>query len=116
VNTSPSSVIEFIVPRELIATLFARQHKAEDGAVSMGLGDRAGAGLPLFNDTLANGTSRWRIVKVKRRPRDRATDNSVTTSPTISASSSKVESKRGVVPGKKVSRGGKGSGGGKKKK
>ena len=29
------------------------QHKVEDGAISMGLGNEAGKGLPLFNQVLA---------------------------------------------------------------
>ena len=68
-NTHPSTVVEFTVPSALIADLMARQHKAEDGAISMGLGDKAGKGLPLFNAALADSAtgSSFRIVKVKRR-------------------------------------------------
>jgi len=66
-NTHPSTVVEFRVPAALVAALMARQHKAEDGAVSMGLGSKAGGGLPLFNAALKDGTADFRIVKVKRR-------------------------------------------------
>lgn len=68
-NTHPSTVVEFTVPAALIAQLMERQHKAEDGAISMGLGDKAGKGLPMFNAALADKAtgSSWRIVKVKRR-------------------------------------------------
>lgn len=65
-DTAPTTVVEFRVPVSLIQTLFQRQHKAEDGACSMGLGHKAGRGLPLFNDALAKGLSTWRIVMVKR--------------------------------------------------
>ena len=40
--------------------------KPEDGAMSMGLGHKAGGGLGLFNASLRDGTSTWRIVLVKR--------------------------------------------------
>jgi len=66
VNTAPTTVVEFSTPVALVNTLFTRQHKAEDGAVSMGLGDKAGGGLGLFNASIAEGATTWRIVKVKR--------------------------------------------------
>ncbi|KAL6065520.1 Peptidylprolyl isomerase [Balamuthia mandrillaris] len=66
VDTSPSTVVEFDPPESLVKTLFERQHKAEDGAISMGLGDKAGGGLPLFNESMDKGETTWRIVKVKR--------------------------------------------------
>lgn len=59
-------------PRHLIATLFDMQHKVEDGALSMGLGDKAGKGLPLFNASLASGETTNRIVLVKRQVAARA--------------------------------------------
>ena len=59
-------------PRHLIATMFDMQHKVEDGALSMGLGDKAGKGLPLFNASLASGETTNRIVLVKRQVAARA--------------------------------------------
>ncbi|KAH3745258.1 hypothetical protein Pelo_13360 [Pelomyxa schiedti] len=67
VDTNPTTVVEFVAPRRLLEDLFARQHKVEDGALSMGLGHKAGRGLPLFNASLASGETTWRIVKVKRK-------------------------------------------------
>ena len=66
VDTSPTTVVEFVVPRSLIAALFARQHKVEDGAMSMGLGVKAGGGLGEFNAALERGEATWRIVTIKR--------------------------------------------------
>jgi hypothetical protein len=68
VDTKSSTVVEFLVPRPLIKNLFDMQHKVEDGAMSMGLGDKAGKGLPLFNESLSSRDTTWRIVLVKRRP------------------------------------------------
>ena len=65
VNTAPTTVVEFSVPITLVAELFKLQHKAEDGAVSMGLGHKAGGGLGLFNASISVSKT-WRIVKVKR--------------------------------------------------
>eukprot|EP01059_Diplonema_ambulator_P016391 TRINITY_DN27871_c0_g1_i1.p1 TRINITY_DN27871_c0_g1~~TRINITY_DN27871_c0_g1_i1.p1 ORF type:complete len:183 (+),score=29.74 TRINITY_DN27871_c0_g1_i1:56-550(+) len=67
VDTSPTTVVEFKIPEETVAALMAIQCKAEDGAMSMGLGSKAGKGLPLFNKALAERGS-WKIVKVKRSP------------------------------------------------
>ena len=66
VDTDPTTVVEFVVPRSLIAALFARQHKVEDGAMSMGLGAKAGDGLGEFNAALERGEATWRIVTIKR--------------------------------------------------
>ena len=66
VDTCPTTVVEFLAPRSLIDALFARQHKIEDGAMSMGLGDKAGGGLDAFNEALARGEATWRVVAVKR--------------------------------------------------
>ena len=79
VDSQPSTVVEFTVPTSVIQRLFAMQHKAEDGVCSMGLGHKAGRGLELFNAALrdaaaATSGSSYRIVLVKRRPRERATD------------------------------------------
>ncbi|EFA77090.1 hypothetical protein PPL_09843 [Heterostelium album PN500] len=65
-DTEPSTVVEFTCPKDLIEQLKKIQMKVEDGALSMGLGNKAGGGLPLFNKCLADGTSTFRIVKVKR--------------------------------------------------
>ena len=66
VSTLPTTVVEFTVQKSLIDELFKIQHKIEDGAISMGLGNKAGNGLNLFNKCLLDGTSTYRIVKVKR--------------------------------------------------
>ncbi|KAL0488736.1 hypothetical protein AKO1_015829, partial [Acrasis kona] len=65
-DTHPTTVVEFVCPDELIYTLEKMQTKIEDGVMSMGLGDKAGKGLPLFNDSLKNQSTTWRIVKIKR--------------------------------------------------
>lgn len=66
VDSCPTTVVEFIIPRVLRDQLFAIQHKAEDGVLSMGLGNKAGKGLGIFNESLSQGLSKWQIVKVKR--------------------------------------------------
>ena len=43
--------------------------QAEDGAISHGLGDKGGKGLPLFNECLQSGEGSFRIVLVKRQPK-----------------------------------------------
>mmetsp|Transcript_31057 Transcript_31057/g.53446 ORF Transcript_31057/g.53446 Transcript_31057/m.53446 type:complete len:98 (+) Transcript_31057:484-777(+) len=53
-------------PKELVDVLFKMQHKVEDGALSMGLGHKAGKGLPLFNESLQQGQTTFRLVLVKR--------------------------------------------------
>ena len=63
--------LEFVCPSELIEELFVMQCKPEDGALSHGLGDKGGHGLPKFNESLRAGTSRYRIVLVKRGPNAR---------------------------------------------
>jgi hypothetical protein len=40
--------------------------KVEEGALSMGLGDKAGKGLAIFNESLRQGETIFRIVKIKR--------------------------------------------------
>lgn len=65
-DTKPSTIVEFVTPTELVETLKKMQCKVEDGAISMGLGNKAGKGLPLFNKSIAEGNTSWRIVKVKR--------------------------------------------------
>ncbi len=66
VDTCPTSVVEFCAPVTLITALYEMQHKPEDGAMSMGLGHKAGGGLPMFNQSMVSGETTWRIVKVKR--------------------------------------------------
>jgi len=66
VDTSPSSVVEFVCPRRLIEQLFEKQCKPEEGVLSHGLGNKGGKGLPAFNASLASGSSHYRIVLVKR--------------------------------------------------
>jgi hypothetical protein len=65
-DTNPTTVVEFLAPTELIETLKKMQVKVEDGALSMGLGSKAGGGLPLFNESLQSRATTYRIVKVKR--------------------------------------------------
>ena len=65
-NTKPTTIVEFSVPTKLIETLKQKQMKIEDGALSMGLGDKAGKGLPLFNESMRKGETTFRIVKIKR--------------------------------------------------
>ena len=65
-NTSPTTIVEFCAPTALIEVLKERQVKVEDGALSMGLGDKAGKGLPLFNESMRNRETTYRIVKIKR--------------------------------------------------
>lgn len=67
VDTHPSSVVEFNMPTELIDELFAIQHKAEDGALSHGLGHAAGRTVERFNAALKSGKGSYRVVKVKRK-------------------------------------------------
>jgi len=68
VDSSPTTVVEFLCATSLIDTLFAMQCKPEEGTLSHGLGDKGGKGLEQFNASLASGASRHRIVLVKRRP------------------------------------------------
>jgi len=50
----------------MIWKLFEMQSKNEDGAISHGLGNKGGRGLPLFNANLQSGATTFRIVSVKR--------------------------------------------------
>ena len=68
VDTSPTTVVEFVLPLATKDVLFELQHKCEDGALSMGLGDKAGGGLSRFNANIVS----WRIVLVKRPLKRRA--------------------------------------------
>jgi hypothetical protein len=66
VDSSPTTVVEFTMPSALVERLFEMQSKNEDGAISHGLGDKGGKGLPLVNASLDCGESTYRIVLVKR--------------------------------------------------
>lgn len=66
VDSSPTTVVEFIAPKLLIDSLFQQQHKVEDGAISHGLGDKGGKGLNQFNASMAVGDTTFSIVLVKR--------------------------------------------------
>jgi hypothetical protein len=65
-SSNPTTIVEFCAPTELIERLKEKQMKIEDGALSMGLGDKAGKGLPIFNESLKQGETTFRIVKIKR--------------------------------------------------
>lgn len=67
VDTDVSTIVEFILPCSVIQKLFEKQSKVEDGVISMGLGNKAGNGLSLFNETLQEPFCSYRIVMVKRR-------------------------------------------------
>ena len=69
VDTNPTTVVEFTMPILLLEEIKAKQMKIEDGVMSMGLGNKAGGQLPLFNEYLANGEITYRIVNVKRGAR-----------------------------------------------
>merc|ERR1711972_1128265 len=66
VDSSPTTVVEFTMPTSIIRKLFEMQSKNEDGAISHGLGEKGGRGLPLFNASLQSGETSFRIVSVKR--------------------------------------------------
>jgi hypothetical protein len=67
VDTHPTTVVEFRAPTSLIQQLFAIQSKAEDGALSHGLGSKGGGTLHKFNAALTEKEISWQIVKVKRQ-------------------------------------------------
>eukprot|EP01090_Pellita_catalonica_P003365 TRINITY_DN13033_c0_g1_i1.p1 TRINITY_DN13033_c0_g1~~TRINITY_DN13033_c0_g1_i1.p1 ORF type:complete len:146 (-),score=23.99 TRINITY_DN13033_c0_g1_i1:297-671(-) len=66
-DTEPGTIVEFTVPQEVIKEISSIQTKVEDGALSMGLGNKAGNTLPIFNKCLKDGTGSFQIVKVKRK-------------------------------------------------
>ena len=66
VDSSPTTVVEFLAPRALIDRLFAMQSKPEEGVLSHGLGNKGGKGLPFFNASLQSGETTFCIVLVKR--------------------------------------------------
>eukprot|EP00961_Rhodomonas_salina_P055213 741780-Rhodomonas_salina.1 len=66
VDTTPTTIVEFLVPTAIVQNLWSVQHKPEDGVLSHGLGFAAGHTLPLFNESLAKGESKFAIVLVKR--------------------------------------------------
>ncbi|KAK5577093.1 hypothetical protein RB653_002031 [Dictyostelium firmibasis] len=65
-DTNPSTIVEFTCPIELIEHCKSIQTKIEDGAISIGLGNKAGNTLPFFNDSLKSTQTTFRIVKIKR--------------------------------------------------
>ncbi|KAN0044791.1 hypothetical protein ACTA71_006314 [Dictyostelium dimigraforme] len=65
-DTNPSTIVEFTCPIELIEHCKSIQTKIEDGALSIGLGFKAGNTLKFFNDSLKSHQSTFRIVKIKR--------------------------------------------------
>lgn len=65
VNTSITTIVEFMVDKNLIDKLFSIQSKIEDGTISHGLGSKAGRTLDMFNKSLKETTT-WKIVMVKR--------------------------------------------------
>lgn len=67
VDTIPTTVVEFTIKEELKVKLFDIQHKIEDGVISMGLGNKAGGGLNLFNNDLSDDITKFKIVTVKRQ-------------------------------------------------
>lgn len=66
VDTSPTTVVEFMCPTGLIESFYKLQSKIEDGTISHGLGNKAGKTLSRFNEAISNGEIPWRIVLVKR--------------------------------------------------
>lgn len=62
VATSPTTIVEFTIPTDILKKLFTIQHKAEDGSLSHGLGSKAGKTLEIFNENIKS----FRIIKVKR--------------------------------------------------
>jgi hypothetical protein len=69
VDTGVTTIVEFAAPTALVDSLFATFHKAEDGCISTGLGDKAGNTLPLFNAGLADGSVTFCPIVVKRAMR-----------------------------------------------
>ncbi|KAN0003162.1 hypothetical protein ACTFIZ_009313 [Dictyostelium cf. discoideum] len=65
-DTNPSTIVEFTCPIELIEICKLIQTKIEDGALSIGLGSKAGNTLPFFNESLKSNQTTFRIVKIKR--------------------------------------------------
>lgn len=66
VDSTPTTVVEFVCPSSLIDELFAMQCKPEDGTLSHGLGNKGGRGLHKFNESLRSHESQYRLVLVKR--------------------------------------------------
>jgi len=65
-DTHPSTVVEFVVPVAFFLKLKEKQCKIEDGCISVGLGNKAGNCIGLFNEEMKKGNITFRIVKVKR--------------------------------------------------
>ncbi len=69
VDTGCTTIIEFWAATALIDELFAIFHKAEDGCLSTGLGNKAGKTLARFNAGLADGSILFSPIVVKRAMR-----------------------------------------------
>lgn len=67
VNTCQTIIVEFTIPEKLYVKLKSIQCKVEDGAISVGLGNKAGNGIIEFNECIKNKEIYYRVVKVKRR-------------------------------------------------
>lgn len=63
VNSKPTTIVEFTIRKDLYEKMFKIQHKVEDGVLSIGLGNKAGNCLNLFNA----GIETYAIVLVKRK-------------------------------------------------
>ena len=66
VDTSPTTIVEFTMPKYFLEELKQIQSKIEDGAISVGLGDKAGGGITRFNEFIKDSKITFKIVKVKR--------------------------------------------------
>ena len=75
VDTNVTTIVQFLVQRQLVDTLFSMFAKAEDGVMSHGLGNKGGKGLPYFNRSLAEGTTHWIVRLVKRSAHTSNVDN-----------------------------------------
>ena len=66
VDSNVTCIVEFECEEKMVADLFSRFSKAEDGCMSTGLGHKAGKTLSIFNDCLKRGETTFRIVFVRR--------------------------------------------------
>lgn len=63
VNSKPTTVVEFTIKKYLYDQMFKIQYKAEDGVLSIGLGNKVCNCLNLFNASIKS----FSIVTVKRK-------------------------------------------------
>lgn len=63
VDSLPTTVVEFTIKKEIYDLMFKIQHKVEDGVLSLGLGNKAGNCLNIFNANI----EKFSIVTVKRK-------------------------------------------------